>query len=253
MSRPIDPPEARGPRDGALPAYVSNGLIGLRVREVPLQAGMTLVSGVAGEHQERRVEAAAPSPYPLAGDIALNGVWLSDQPSTVSDLVQTYDFSTAELTSRFRFAAGGRVAEVTVVTFANRDAAALVQQEVRITVDAACDLALRATVETAGVRGRVVRRRTDTPGEPEPVCDGSLLWETEGGLSRCGYALVTELLGAGPVEPSRNRLRGNSIGQPWRVASPRCAGERTLGQPSLSRGWRRRRSAASRRTATPSA
>lgn len=205
MSRPIDPPEARGPRDGALPAYVSNGLIGLRVREVPLQAGMTLVSGVAGEHQERRVEAAAPSPYPLAGDIALNGVWLSDQPSTVSDLVQTYDFSTAELTSRFRFAAGGRVAEVTVVTFANRDAAALVQQEVRITVDAACDLALRATVETAGVRGRVVRRRTDTPGEPEPVCDGSLLWETEGGLSRCGYALVTELLGAGPVEPSRNR------------------------------------------------
>lgn len=206
MSIPINPPAAHGPRDGELPAYVSNGLIGLRVREQPLQAGMTLVSGVAGEHQERRVEAAAPSPYPLAGDIALNGIWLSDQPWTVSNLVQTYDFGTAELTSAFCFTAGGRVAEVSVVTFANRDAASLVQQEVRIEVDAGCDLTLRAVVETAGVRGHVARRRVDTPGEPEPVCDGSLLWETEGALSQCGCALVTELLAEGaPAEPTRTR------------------------------------------------
>ncbi|MFC7379240.1 hypothetical protein [Brevundimonas sp. GCM10030266] len=206
MSVPISPPPARGPRNGDLPAYVSNGLIGLRVREQPLQAGMTLVSGVVGEHVERRIEAAAPSPYPLAGDIALNGVWLSDQPFTVSHLVQSYDFFTAELTSAFRFTAGGRVAEISVVTFANRDAASLVQQEVRIEVDAACDLAVRAMVETAGVRGRVARRRTDTPGEPEPVCDGALLWETDGGLSQCGYAVATELLGEdAPGAPTRTR------------------------------------------------
>lgn len=204
MSKPISPPEARGVRDGELPAYVSNGLIGLRVREQPLQAGMTLVSGLAGEHRERRVEAAAPAPYPLAGDIGLNGVWLSDQPSTVSHLVQAYDFATAELTSTFRLTAGGRVAEVSVVTFASRDAASLVQQEIRIEVDAACDLTLRAIVETAGVRGRVARRVMDTPGEPEGVCDGSLLWETDGALSHCGYALVTELLGEGaPADPTR--------------------------------------------------
>ncbi|RZJ98486.1 MAG: glycoside hydrolase family 65 protein [Brevundimonas sp.] len=204
MSSPISPPVARGARDGALPAYVSNGMIGLRVREQPLQAGMTLVSGLAGEHWERRVEAAAPAPYPLAGDIGINGVWLSDQPSTVSNLVQSYDFATAELTSAFRFTAGGRVADISVVTFANRDAPSLVQQEVRIEVDGACDLGLRAVVETAGLRGRVVRRRMDTPGEPEPACDGSLLWETDGALSQCGYALVTELLGEGaPDAPTR--------------------------------------------------
>ncbi|MBY0395461.1 MAG: glycoside hydrolase family 65 protein, partial [Thermoleophilia bacterium] len=203
MPEPISPPPARGPRNGQLPAYVSNGLIGLRVREQPLQAGMTIVSGLAGEHPERRVEAAAPAPYPLAGDIALNGVWLSDQPWTVSNLVQTYDFATGELTSAFRYTAGGRVAEVTVVTLANRDAASLVQQEVRVEVDAACDLGLRAMVETAGLRGRVVRRRVDTPGEPQPVCDGSLLWETEGGLSQCGYALVTELPGQEDAVPTR--------------------------------------------------
>jgi hypothetical protein len=63
-------------------------VIGLRVREQPLQPGMAIVNGFAGEHPERRVEAAAMAPYPLAGDLALDGVWLSDQPSAVSDLVQ---------------------------------------------------------------------------------------------------------------------------------------------------------------------
>ncbi len=216
MSSPINPPVARGVRNGELPAYVSNGLIGLRVREQPLQAGMCLVSGVAGEHAERRIEAAAPSPYPLAADIALNGVWISDQPSAVSDLVQAYDFATGELTSRFRFEGGGRVAQVTVVTFANRDAAALVQQEVRIEVDGACDLTVRAVVETAGLRGRVIGRRVDTPGEPEPVCDGFLLWETEGGLSRCGYAVANELLGEGAPEAPTTT--------PWDQSGPLVSG-----------------------------
>ena len=58
----ITPPVAEGPRDGDLPAYVSNGLIGLRVREGPLIAGMVLVSGLAGEHPERQIEAAAAAP-----------------------------------------------------------------------------------------------------------------------------------------------------------------------------------------------
>jgi trehalose/maltose hydrolase-like predicted phosphorylase len=192
---PINPPEARGPRNGDLPAYVGNGLIGLRIREQPLQAGMAIVSGFAGEHPERRVEAAASAPYPLATDLALNNVWLSDQPSTVSDLVQAYDFATGELTSGFRYEAAGAVAEVTVVTFASRSAPSIVLQEITVRADHACDLALRAVVETGGLRGRVSRRRTDTPGEPEPACDGSLLWEAEGALSTCGFALATELTG----------------------------------------------------------
>ena len=192
---PLNPPPARGPRNGDLPAYVGNGLIGLRVREQPLQAGMMIVSGFAGEHPERRIEAAAPAPYPLAGDLALNNVWLSDQPSAVSSLVQAYDFATGELTSGFRYEAAGVIAEVEVLTFASRTAPSIVLQEIMVRVDQACELALRAGVETGGLRGRVIRRRTDTPGEPEPVCDGSLLWEADGGLSTCGFALATELVG----------------------------------------------------------
>ncbi|WGM30503.1 glycoside hydrolase family 65 protein [Brevundimonas sp. NIBR11] len=195
MTHPISPPQARGPRNGDLPAYVGNGLVGLRVREQPLQAGMMIVSGFAGEHPERRIEAAAPAPYPLAGDLALDGVWLSDQPTGVSDLRQSYDFATGELTSSFRFEAAGTTAEVTVLTFASRTAPSIVLQEVSVQPDRPCDVELRAVIETAGVRGGVVRRRTDTPGEPDPVCDGSMLWASEGGLSSCGLALVTQILG----------------------------------------------------------
>ncbi|HZW14719.1 MAG TPA: glycoside hydrolase family 65 protein [Brevundimonas sp.] len=190
---PINPPDAAGPRDGDLPAYVSNGLIGLRVREMPLRAGMALVSGLAGEHPESRIEAAAAAPYPLAGDISVNGVWLSDQPWTVTDLRQSYDFSCGELTSRFRFSARGVSVEVRVTTFASRSAPSLVLQEVEAVPDAACELGFRAVVAIDGVRGRIARRRADTPGEAGSHCDGSLLWETEGGISQCGVALLAEL------------------------------------------------------------
>ena len=192
---PISPPAAHGPRNGDLPAYVGNGLIGLRVREQSLQAGMAIVSGFAGEHPDRRIEAAAPAPYPLAGDVALNNVWISDQPSAVSNLVQAYDFATGELTSSFRYEAMGIAAQVEVVTFASRSAPSIVLQEISVRADQACDLALRSVVEIGGLRGRLIRRRTDTPGEPEPACDGSILWESEGGLSTCGFALATELIG----------------------------------------------------------
>ena len=58
MSTPISPKGVRGTGNRELPAYVSNGLIGLRVRDIPLMGGMALVSGFAGEHPERRIEAA---------------------------------------------------------------------------------------------------------------------------------------------------------------------------------------------------
>ena len=197
--RPISPPDEDGPRDGALPAYVANGLIGLRVREIPLMAGMTLVNGVVGENPERRVEAAAPVPYPLAADLCVNGVWMSDQPWAVSDLRQAYDFATGELTSRCRVRLGGVDAGIEILTLASRTAPTLVMQEIHVRPDVPCHMRLRAVVATTDLRGRVARRRTDTPGEPEPACDGSLLWSTEGDLSTCGVALATETTpGASP-------------------------------------------------------
>lgn len=211
MSNPLSPPPVAGSGRRELPAYVANGLIGLRVRDMPLAAGMALVSGYTGEHYERQIEAAAVAPYPLAADLALDGVWLSDAPHQVADLEQAYDFATGELTSRFTFTASGRVARVEVLTFCSRHEPTLVCQEISILVDGACAVGLRAIVDAGGSDGRALRHRRDTPGEPEPAVDGSLLWESAGGYSTCGVAFVTELLGAGDPAPSFPPLRDHQL------------------------------------------
>jgi trehalose/maltose hydrolase-like predicted phosphorylase len=212
MSVPINPPAVKGSGKRELPAYVSNGLIGLRVREAPLAGGMALLSGYTGEHPERHIEAAAVAPYPIAADIALGGIWLSDVPHQVGELEQSYDFSSGELTTRFEFGAGSRTARVEVMTFCSRTDPTLVCQEIAIETDGAAEVALRAIVDATGLEGRAVRHARDTPGEPEPAVDGSLLWESAGGLSTCGVALVTELLGAGEAPPSaRPSLAANRL------------------------------------------
>jgi len=85
-------------------------------------AGMALVSGVAGEHRDRRIEAAANCPYPLAADVSIDNIWMSDQPWAVSDLVQSYDFETAELSSTLAFTVGDKRVDLNVLTFASRTA-----------------------------------------------------------------------------------------------------------------------------------
>jgi trehalose/maltose hydrolase-like predicted phosphorylase len=211
MSQPISPPTVAGSGRQELPAYVSNGLIGLRVRELALTPGMTLVSGFSGEHFERQIEAAAVAPYPIAGDIAIDGVWLSDIPHEAQNLQQDYDFASGELTTRFEFRAEDHLAKVEVLTFCSRQDPTLVCQEVAVTLDRACALGLRAAVDAGGADGRALRHSRQTPGEDEPATDGCLLWESAGGLSTCGVALVTEVLGAGDVEPERPPLRDHRL------------------------------------------
>jgi hypothetical protein len=213
MSLPISPPPVSGAAGRDLPAYISNGLIGLRVRCQPLQAGMTIVSGYAGEDPERRIEGAAPAPYPLVGDIAVDGAWLSDLPHQVADLEQAYDFATGELTSRFVFQTGERRLACTVLTFASREDPTLVCQEITLEVDGPCDLQVRAGVETTGVLGRALRFLRDTPGEGKSDIDGALLWESAGGLCRLGLAYVTEISGgtAAGAEPTRSALDGKGL------------------------------------------
>jgi len=139
MEGPISPPAVAGSAGTALPAYMSNGVIGLRVRDNPLTPGMALVSGFSGEHPERKIEAAALAPYPLAGDICMEGVWMSDVPQSVRIVDQAYDFSTAELTTRLNFKAGGRQARLVVTSFCSREHPTVVCQEVAIDVDAASE------------------------------------------------------------------------------------------------------------------
>ena len=206
MEGPLSPPPVKGAGRRELPAYVSNGVIGLRVREIALSPGMALVSGFTGEHEERRIEAAAGAPYPFAVDLALGGVWLSDAMHSVRDLEQAYDFATGELTSRFVFALEEAEASIEVVTFCSRSAPTVVCQETILEVRGAVDVTLRAAVDAQSVPGRALRQMRETPGEDAPACDGALLWESPGGLSTVGIAYATELLGA-ESDPSRPPLR----------------------------------------------
>jgi hypothetical protein len=210
MDDPISPPPVVGSAGNELPAYMSNGVVGLKVRDNPLTPGMALLSGFSGEHPERKIEAAAFAPYPVAGDICLEGVWMSDAPQCVRVIDQAYDFSTAELTTRLNFKVGGRRAKIVVTSFCSREQPTLVCQENAIDVDAASDLKVRARIDLSGIEGRALRYNRDTPGEAKPSSDGSLLWESAGAISTCGLAYATELVGA-DVKPQRPPLDGEGL------------------------------------------
>ena len=194
MTRPLNPPRVKGSGRRELPAYLSNGVIGLRVRDNPLMAGMALLSGYSGLHPIRKIEAAAVAPYPLAANVALNGVWLSDQQHQVTVIDQSYDFSTGELTSRLRFEAQDVRAEIEVLTFCCRHQPTLLAQQITVTVDTPCELKLQALADVSSIPGTLRARTLETPGGGHDF-DGSLLWEGEGGFARCGLAVVTELIG----------------------------------------------------------
>jgi hypothetical protein len=195
MQRPLNPSNVKGSGTRDLPAYLSNGLVGLRVRDNPLTAGMALICGYSGLHPQRKIEAAAVAPYPLAGNLALNGVWVSDVPHQVSVLDQSYDFATGELTTHLRFDAQGVTADLEILTFCCRHQPTLLVQELAVRVNGACDLKLQSLVDVAAIPGRLRARTLETPGGGKDF-DGSLLWESEGGLSYCGIALITQFLGA---------------------------------------------------------
>jgi trehalose/maltose hydrolase-like predicted phosphorylase len=196
MSSPLSP--APVTRVGAedLPAFVSNGVIGMRVLELPIVPGVVIVSGLAGIHPVAQVEAAARAPYPLAGDVGINGVWLREAQYLASFESQRYDFATGELSTAFRFEVDRVTARVEVLTYASRTQPSVVAQEVAITLDAPADVTLRSTIDPAGVQGRWLRRDTTTPGEPEPAVDGSMAWATLGDIGSVGIAYATELDGA---------------------------------------------------------
>jgi len=200
MSEPLSPSIVKGAGRKELPAYLSNGVVGLRVRDNPLTAGMTMLCGFSGLHPEKKIEAGAVAPYPLGGNIALNGVWLSDVPHQLVAVDQAYDFSNGELTSRMRFEAQGLTAEIEVLTFCCRHQPTLVAQEIAVRISGACDLKLQSLVDISAVQGRLKARTLKTPGGGKSDFDGSLLWESDGAFSQCGIAIVTDFSDASDRE-----------------------------------------------------
>src|SRR5205085_9119955 len=55
MTSPLSPAIVKGSGRKELPAYLSNGVVGLRVRENPLAAGMALLCGFSGLHPVKKI------------------------------------------------------------------------------------------------------------------------------------------------------------------------------------------------------
>ena len=215
--RPLSPPTERGDLGRDLPAYVSNGLIGLRVRPLPLRAGMVLISGYTGEHPVRRIPAAANAPYPLGADLRLGEAWLSDADAAVADLEQDYDFASGELTSRFRVRLDGCAATVEVVTFCSRADPSLACQEVAVTPSQGGEIGLRAIVDARGTDGRLLHAPRKMPGVETQTIDGALLWRSAGGLSTCGIACAASIEGAEVEAHERPAFQYDQLRTEFRV------------------------------------
>ena len=204
MSAPISPRPVRSVGPDFLPAYLSNGVVGLRVRDVPLRPGVATVSGLEGLHPEARVACVPEAPYPLAGDIKFGSVWLSDVWHQVSRLEQRYDFGAGELHTNFSVGFDGLHARVEVVTFCCRSSPSLVAQQTAIATDRACSLTVTAGVDPTFVPGQWLDRNTSAPGDDDGAVDGTMLWGTLGSLGSCGVAYWTELSASGDVERTRS-------------------------------------------------
>ena len=190
---PISPSPITAYAPRTLPAYLSNGVVGLRLGWVPPVHGVSILNGFAGIDPDTHTEAFARTPFPLALDVAVDGVRLSNRGDRGALRSQRYDFATGELTTEFVVHGADRVAEVTLLTFCIRTLPTVVAQEITVRVDGACDLELSVGVDATGVDGSWAARAVHPNGS---FTDGSLLWRSLGGVSTCGIAYTSELAGA---------------------------------------------------------
>src|SRR5258707_1366781 len=116
------------------PAYLSNGLIGIRPGPNPLANAPTCVSGFVFAHIPYGMQSLSPAPYPLETDISIRGTRLLKRPDLVKIERQNLDTSTGELTTRMVFAPGKDLRlDIEVLQFAPRSLPSLICQEIRLT------------------------------------------------------------------------------------------------------------------------
>ena len=148
-----------GPEGDGLPACLSNGVIGLRIRAISLEAGVAMLNGLAAVHRGLGVEYSPAAPFALAGDLAIDGVHLFGALDRARLVALRYDFAVGELLTEFTVDLGRSVLHVTVVTFASRSHASLVLQEAAVRAER-----LPAAGHSVRVDGRCTRRSVVTHG-----------------------------------------------------------------------------------------
>ena len=139
------------------PAYLSNGMIGIRPGPNPLAAGPTAVSGYVYMHPVHRVECLAQAPYPLATDVVAGEASLLRQADRVTTRRQTLDMATGELITEMDFEPRpGLHIAISVLQFASRSTPSLLCQEITLASDTPIGLRVLPQIVTEGIPGRTL-------------------------------------------------------------------------------------------------
>jgi len=168
------------------PAYLSNGLIGIRPGPNPLARAQTCVSGFVFAHPTHWVESLSPAPYPLETDIRVEGISLLKHPDLLKIQRQALDMSCGELSSELVFTPrNGARLNIEVLQFASRSVPSLLCQEIRLTSSADTEIEIVASID-----GQDVPARTYLTQPPERTqIDLVSGFESEGRLCKLGVAL----------------------------------------------------------------
>src|SRR5215471_13226917 len=168
------------------PAYLSNGLIGIRPGPNPLARAQTCVSGFDFEHPAHKVECLSPAPYPLETDIRVGRANLLRRKDLVKIKHQTLDTGCGELITQLEFApdSGVRLA-LEVLQFASRSVPSLVCQQISVTASADTEIEFMPLIEDRPVPGRTYLSQAPERTQIDLV----LGMESAGNLSKLGIAL----------------------------------------------------------------
>ena len=169
------------------PAYLSNGLIGIRPGANPLVPAKTMVNGFVYSDIPYRVVSLSPAPYPLVTDFRVNNVSLLKHPELVNVERQTLDMTSGELLTEMVFTSSkGVVLRLKVLQFACRAVPSLLCQEITFSTSSDAKVEVLAGIDAADFSGSVYSTR---PPERTEV-DLAVGYLSQGGLSKLGVSLA---------------------------------------------------------------
>jgi len=147
------------------PAYLSNGLIGIRVGANPLAQAKTVVSGFVHANPYHLVEELCPAPYPLGTEIEVDcgshKASLLKQPELLTIKRQTLDMATGELLTEMTFKpCKNSQLNIEVLQFASRSVPCLLCQEIKIVPSADLSIKVSARIDMEGVPATVYFQTT---------------------------------------------------------------------------------------------
>jgi trehalose/maltose hydrolase-like predicted phosphorylase len=210
MPTPLSPSPISALALDALPPYLSNGVLGIRLASLPYLRGTTMVNGFAGIDPNDGVEGFARGPFALAIDVALDGVRASAAPDFIDFTRQTYDFSAGEITTAWTFRVGETTATVEVVCFCSRSVPALAAGRMSVRVDRPANLSLTVGLDPTDVPGYGDSNAQPQDQGPNEGVDGRLLWHSGGDISTLGIAYSSSF--AGGREAERQTARSDERG-----------------------------------------